>query len=259
MTNNDILAGTSQIREYWEESIPWTFNDKPDVPFREIRDMRYDYHDYMHEAIPFTEMDGKTVVEVGAGAGVDAIEFARHGADVIAIEPTKNGVKTIRSHCEEAGVDVDIYQAAGEEIPLSESVADLVYSFGVIHHIPDIEPVMEEIVRLLKPSGEFVGMVYNKDSLLNAYSIVYRHGVRENGLREHTPPELASLYSERNTGCPYTKLYTVEEVQERFGEYFTHVDSEVCYNVIDTEDARKVKFEIKEGHDLGWHIIVKSN
>lgn len=259
MADDKILAGKEQIQQYWEESIPWTFNDKPEVPFAEIREMRYDYHAYMHDVLPFSEMRDKTVVEVGAGAGVDAIEFARFGANVIAIEPTENGVETTREHADEAGVEIDVYQAGGEDMPLNDDVADLVYSFGVLHHIPDITPVMEEITRVMKPDGEFVGMVYNQDSLLNAYSIIYRHGVRDGGLNEHSPSELASLYSERNTGCPYTKLYTVNEAQETFGEWFDTVSTDVRYDVIDTDDKRKVKLSIPEGYDLGWHIIVQAS
>lgn len=256
MDDSNLLVGTEQIREYWESSIPWSFTDEPETTFAQIREMRYAYQNYMHDAIPFTEMNGKAVVEVGAGAGVDAIEFARYGADVVAVEPTDTGAEATREHAEEAGVDLTVYQTGGEDMPLPDSSVDCVYSFGVLHHIPDIGPVLDEITRVLKPDGRFVAMVYNRDSLLFAYSILYRHGVRDGKLAEHSPSELAALYSERNAGCPFTKLYSESEAVDVFSERFDHVESSIHYDVIDTDDRRKVKVDVPDDCDLGWHIIV---
>ena len=41
---------------------------------------------------------------------------------------------------------------------------DLVYSNGVIHHIPDTQRSIDEFYRVLRPGGKAIVMVYHRDS-----------------------------------------------------------------------------------------------
>jgi SAM-dependent methyltransferase len=49
---------------------------------------------------------------------------------------------------------------------------DIVYSYGVIHHTPNIEAAAREIYRVLKPGGETRIMVYAKYSEFNLYVLL---------------------------------------------------------------------------------------
>jgi ubiquinone/menaquinone biosynthesis C-methylase UbiE len=246
------------VVDYWESSVPWTFNDKPEVSYETKRRLRYDYQDFMHEEFEFDNRAGQRVVEVGCGAGIDAVEFAKGGADIVAIDPTETGIVATCTHFREAGVSGAVVQASGDYIPLADDSVDHVYSFGVLHHIPNVEVVLDEIDRVLRSEGSISGMLYNKDSLLNAYSIQYRHGIRDGKAKEYTPHELACLYSERNEGCPYTKLYTKAETETLLEEYFDNIHLSVVYDVIDTDQERKVKLIIPDKFDLGWYIIFRA-
>jgi ubiquinone/menaquinone biosynthesis C-methylase UbiE len=130
----------------------------------------------------------------------------------------------------------------------------------VLHHFPDIESALTEIRRVLKPGGQVMVMVmlYHRDSLLYAYSIIYWRGVKEGNLGKLTPEQLLSRYSERNEGCPYTRAYTKDEAQDLFKKLFKQVTAEVHYNVIDLPDQRKVKVDVPEKYELGWHLVVKA-
>ena len=97
-----------------------------------------------------------------------------------------------------------------------------------------------------------MAMVYNKVSLLNVYSILFLH--RNEKLSEE---QLASKYSERNIDCPYTKLYTKEEVSVLFEHWFRDVKVSTHYNVIDSTQERKVKLLLDDKYELGWHLVVK--
>jgi hypothetical protein len=101
-------------------------------------------------------------------------------------------------------------------------------------------------------------MLYHRDSLLYAYSIIYWRGVKEGNLGKLTPEQLLSRYSERNEGCPYTRAYTKDEAQDLFKKLFKQVTAEVHYNVIDLPDQRKVKVDVPEKYELGWHLVVKA-
>jgi ubiquinone/menaquinone biosynthesis C-methylase UbiE len=238
--------------DYWEGTVPWTFENEK-LSYNERRKRRYALQDYMHEEIPFARYRGKLVLEIGSGSGIDSAEFGRNGAEVVSLDFTQTGARATRDTLYEAGVlSFDVVRAAAQRLPFRDGVFDCVYSFGVLHHIPEAPRVTKEVARKLVKRGELICMLYNKDSLLYAYSILFLH--RDAGLTEE---EMVSRYSERVEGCPYTKVYTREEVLHMLAEDFK-VSTSIHYNVIDTPTERKVKLQISDEYQLGWHIIIRA-
>lgn len=239
--------------DYWEKTVPWTFRPEK-ISYAERRRLRYSLQDYMVDAIPFGEFKGKRVLEIGSGSGIDSAEFARNGAHVVSLDFTKTGVDTTRDTLKEAGFQSsDVVRAAAQNLPFRDGVFDCVYSFGVLHHIPGTTPIVVELSKKLAPGGAMILMVYNKDSLLYAYSIVFLH--RDTGLDEAS---LLSRYSERIEGCPYTKAYTKQEALSLVAGLFEEVAVEAFFEVIDTPNARKVKARMPHDAQLGWHLLVKA-
>src|SRR5437763_16962144 len=72
-----------------------------------------------------------------------------------------------------------IEQASSHDLPFKADSFDIVYSHGVLHHIPEIKKAQAEIARVLKPNGTLIAMLYAKWSLnyLLAISIVRRVGL----------------------------------------------------------------------------------
>jgi SAM-dependent methyltransferase len=54
------------------------------------------------------------------------------------------------------GLDVDGRVADAERIPYDDATFDLVVGHAVLHHIPDVELALREVLRVLKPGGRFV-------------------------------------------------------------------------------------------------------
>jgi 2-polyprenyl-3-methyl-5-hydroxy-6-metoxy-1,4-benzoquinol methylase len=247
------------IKEYWEKSTPMSFGPEQ-WSYEKKRKFRYDLQDYMHDSFRFQDWAGKKVLEIGCGSGIDSLEFARNGAIVTATDITDNAVTLTRNLVNEAGYKLNVVRTPSLELPFESAAFDCVYSYGVLHHIPDVDKKIDEISRVLKPNGTLLAMLYNKNSLLYAYSIIFRHGIQEKLLTEKksTEAELVSCYSERNEGCPYTKAYTSEEAGEFFSRWFKKVEVSVRFNVIDTEKQRKIKLDLDDRWELGWHLIVRA-
>ena len=55
-----------------------------------------------------------------------------------------------------SGFDVDGRVADAERIPYDDDTFDLVVGHAVLHHIPDVELALREVLRVLKPGGRFV-------------------------------------------------------------------------------------------------------
>lgn len=247
-----INAPTQEaIKSYWENSTP--FRDFKET-YEDRRTFRYQLQDYMHDSFHFEKWNGKKVVEIGCGVGIDSIEFARNGAIVTSCDITQDALSRTMEHAMQAGVRLRIEQASATQLPFAANTFDLGFSFGVLHHIPDIKTALQEIRRVLVHGGKFMGMFYNRDSLLHAYSIVGEHS--DEGLSEH---ELECKYSERNLGCPYTHCYRKSELVALFSMVgFNDITVDVRFNVIDLPRQRKVKLQIDDKYELGWHLIVKA-
>jgi arsenite methyltransferase len=100
---------------------------------------------------------GETVVEVGSGAGFDAILAARQvgpGGRVIGVDMTPAMLAKARANVERMGLEnVELRQAYIEDLPVDDATADVVISNGVINLSPDKEKVFREIARVLEPGG----------------------------------------------------------------------------------------------------------
>ena len=100
---------------------------------------------------------GETVVEVGSGAGFDAILAAQQvgpGGRVIGVDMTPAMLDKARANVDLLGLKhVEFRQGYMEELPIADATADVVISNGVINLSPDKETVFREIARVLKPGG----------------------------------------------------------------------------------------------------------
>jgi ubiquinone/menaquinone biosynthesis C-methylase UbiE len=248
------------IKNYWEKSTPMNFTNEK-WPYEKKRAFRYELQNYMHDSFQFDKWGGKKVLEIGCGSGVDSLEFARNGARVYSVDITANAVQLTKELSKEANIPINSLQISETcQLPFKDNYFDCVYSYGVLHHIPNVDVMLSEITRVLKPGGKLMAMLYNRDSLLFAYYILYLNGMKQpviNTTQEEID-KLSGMYSERNIGCPYTRCYTkatARELLEKHG--FKDVTVDVRYNVIDTPEKRKVKIGLPDGLELGWHLVVK--
>ncbi len=246
-----------EIKDFWEQGSPMSFIGE-NLSYEGKREFRYSLQDYMHATFGFDKFAGKSVLEIGCGAGIDSAEFARNGASVVSADFTRTATKSTQSLFREANLPGQVLQADATSLPFQKETFVCVYSFGVLHHIPDVDKAVSEISRVLKPGGQVMAMLYHKDSLLYGYSIVYLRGIKEGLLGKLTIDEILARYSERKEDNPYTKVYTKAEAEAIFSRYFRSCSVEVRYNVIDLTEQRKVKVSLPDEYELGWHLIVKA-
>jgi arsenite methyltransferase len=100
---------------------------------------------------------GQTVVDLGSGAGLDAILAAQMVGPqgrVIGIDMTPAMVAKARRNAEFVGLgNVAFREGYLEALPIADATADVVLSNGVINLCPDKAVVLAEAYRVLKPGG----------------------------------------------------------------------------------------------------------
>jgi SAM-dependent methyltransferase len=101
-------------------------------------------------------LEGRRVLDVGAGVGMYTAALGRHAAFVVGVE-----VELDRAR-EASGEGATIVQALGEALPFDENAFDVVFSHEVIEHVKDDGRVVAEMVRVAAPGGRLVVFCPNR-------------------------------------------------------------------------------------------------
>jgi len=157
-----------QVAAFWNTEACGTqfvesFRDERDF-FAQYRRFRYETEWHISEFVPFAEMRGQRVLEIGCGNGADGIMFAEHGADYTGVDLTEAAVAATRRHFAIAGLAGQFQTANAEQLPFPDASFDVVYSYGVLHHTPEPQRAVREVHRVLKPSGRAYVMLYHRHS-----------------------------------------------------------------------------------------------
>jgi ubiquinone/menaquinone biosynthesis C-methylase UbiE len=114
---------------------------------------RYRQQPWMHDYFNYEHFAGQHVLEIGIGQGTDMMQFAKGGAICHGVDITQNHLKLTALNATLRGYEVDLHEVDATHLPFADNTIDCVYSFGVLHHIPEIDKVVSEIHRVLRPGG----------------------------------------------------------------------------------------------------------
>lgn len=154
---------------FWAENQPgFRFTDLPVGSaefFAAVEVHRYALEPAIKELVRFPLQAGRDVLEAGCGIATDGVNFARAGARYLGVDLSPSAVSLARRRFELEKLPGRIEEASITELPVTAASQDLVYSSGVIHHIPDTEHAVAEMHRVLRPGGRALVMIYHRDSL----------------------------------------------------------------------------------------------
>lgn len=199
------------VRKYWNDRpCNIRHSTKPvgsEEYFNEVERRKYAVEPHILQFAEFERWSGKRVLEIGCGIGTDTINFARHGAQVTAVDLSDNSLSVALKRAEVFEVQDRIRFIQADAEHLSEFVPvepyDLVYSFGVIHHTPHPERVLDQIRLYLKPGTTVKIMVYHRWSWKVLWILLsYGKG------KFWRLDQLIAENSEAQTGCPVTYAYS---------------------------------------------------
>ncbi len=175
------MASTDDVRAYWNRHIHDLEITKHPVGSRGFFDDLDQYHfEKLHHLLRLVAFDGyrgRSVLEVGCGAGVDLVRFARGGAEVTGIDLAASAIDLARANFEQQGLHARLEVADGEHLPFPDNSFDFVFAHGVVQYTADPRQLVEECRRVLKPGGEAVFQVYNRISWLNALGKLMKVGL----------------------------------------------------------------------------------
>lgn len=207
-----------EVRAFWEKEPCGTGetivgNTTPGTLewYETVEAHRYRVEPFIHSIAQFTRYHGKTLLEVGVGAGTDHLQWARAGAICHGVDLTAAAIETTKRRFELYGMRTELKHIDAEKLPYPDAAFDVVYSWGVIHHSEQPQAILAEIHRVLKPGGRFIGMMYGRYSVATlklwirhallklrpwrSFADVVWHHVESVGTKAYTRRELSGLLS----------------------------------------------------------------
>jgi SAM-dependent methyltransferase len=134
--------------------------------FTDYDAFRYRQEAHIPRCLDRLNVAGKQLLEIGIGEGADGEQLIRRGAKYSAIDLTPAAVERTITRLTLRDLPFHrIEQASVLSIPWPDDSFDLVFSHGVLHHVPDVRLAQAEIHRVLRPGGELVVMLYARWSL----------------------------------------------------------------------------------------------
>jgi SAM-dependent methyltransferase len=103
------------------------------------------------------DVKGKRVLDLGCGAGENAIALSQKGAHVIAIDTSKGQLALARKLAEAAEVRVEWHESDASDLAfLRADSIDLALGAGVVGEIEDVDRLFRQVHRVLRPGAPFV-------------------------------------------------------------------------------------------------------
>lgn len=171
----------NEIQDFWQGHPCGAdlVGDMPDESREEYEEFfaRYDKYRYSKEPHILKNLDridlaGKKILEIGLGQGADAEQIVRRGGIYAGVDLTEESVKRVKMRFSLGDLPYEsIQQASALDLPFADNSFDIVFSHGVLHHIPEIHKAQAEIARVLRPDGKLIVMLYAKWSLNYLLSI----------------------------------------------------------------------------------------
>lgn len=118
------------------------------------------YHlDRMRESLRLPPLQG-LVLDAGCGEGIDLVNAARDsGAELIGVELSDGGSR-VSFQRGFWNPSVHVIQADLARLPFAPETFDFIYSYGVLHHMPEPPAGAGELVRVLKPGAGLAAYLY---------------------------------------------------------------------------------------------------
>ena len=175
------LVEEQAVQRFWEDhacgdtqvgGLRERFHGDYDKFFKDYDRFRYQNERHLPACIDALDITHKQVLEIGLGEGADSERLIRQGAYWSGVDLTAESIERVKIRLALRELPHrELRQGSVLDLPFADDSFDMVFSHGVLHHVPDVRQAQSEIYRVLRPGGELVIMVYARWSLNYLVSI----------------------------------------------------------------------------------------
>ncbi|HUA80085.1 MAG TPA: class I SAM-dependent methyltransferase [Dyella sp.] len=181
-----------------------------------IQRMRLAMWDTVRKEVP----PGGSVLDLGCGTGIDAVEFARRGYRVVASDWSPQMVDRTRARAAAAHLEhrvTSVHVGVHQLDRLDERFDGIYSNFGPLNCAPDLSRVAAECMRLLRPGGKLVFSVIGR---LCPWELAH-YGARGRFKRAGVRARRGATAVGMNRHTIWTYYYFPREFYRAFSDHFT--------------------------------------
>ena len=120
----------------------------------------FDFYPYLFKHIPFQNMNGRKVLEIGLGYGTVSQKLAELGANYTGLDIAQGPVSMVNQRITQNHLLGTAFCGNILEPQLPASSFDYVIAIGCLHHTGNLKLAIKQCYGLLKPGGQLIFMVY---------------------------------------------------------------------------------------------------
>lgn len=127
----------------------------------------------MEQILAEGPVDGKRILEVGAGSGRDSIGLAERGGIAVLLDYSLASLEVARDVARRSGIEAHLVRADALAMPFRDGTFDVVFHQGLLEHFRDPMPLLTENVRVLR---EDALLLVDVPQRFHLYTVV-KHGL----------------------------------------------------------------------------------
>lgn len=145
------------------------------------------------------------ILDVGTGAGLYVYFVRGENREIIGIDISSTAVETAN---QELGEDASFLLGDGENLSFPDQTFDVVLGMGTAEYITDLDPLLAEFKRVLRPSGRVILSTHNANA--------YRSRTDKNGsvpVAAHSIADLTVSFDKHGLQLVSSRtIYTVPQI-----------------------------------------------
>ena len=110
-----------------------------------------------------SDWQGLKVLDVGCGGGFSCEFMAARDVVVSGLDQSQKCIDAAQKHAIASGFNIDYRCGVGEQMPYADNTFDLALCVDVLEHVADVQQVLVEVFRILKPGGVFFFDTINRN------------------------------------------------------------------------------------------------
>lgn len=142
MTKNDLKFYDQSADNWWQPTAKI-------YALYHLNKPRFNFFDR------YVNWQGLRALDVGCGGGFSCEFMANKGVKVSGVDQSLKCIVKAQEHAKHSGLQIDYKCGVAEKLPYEDRSFDVVICVDVLEHVKDVNKVIQEISRVLKPGGFF--------------------------------------------------------------------------------------------------------
>ena len=240
MSNPDI---SEKNMEFWNELCGSQLADFLGITDASVKSLKkfddwyFDFYPYLFYHIPFDDLKGKDVLEVGLGYGTVSQKLAESGVHYQGLDIAAGPVEMANHRLRQSNLAGSATQGSILEPPFNPESFDAIVAIGCLHHTGDMQLAIQRCWELLRSGGKLIFMVYYAYSYrrfrmapITTLAYLIREMVGYRGVIGRSPMHERAAYDANSEGCcaPHTDWISVRSTEyycNRFSNFNSQLEN----------------------------------